>query len=114
LGVSHAQVDDDESAGKHQRVADVVAVAGPTDGRALKAAAVLEDGQQVGEDLARDVFVAQGVDDRYGRVRRASSVIFECSNTAAMMQSTQRDRLRATSGTGLACAQSMSVGPSNR
>ena len=29
---------------------------------------MLEDGQQVGEDLARMLFVAQGVDDRYGRV----------------------------------------------
>lgn len=51
------------------RVGHVVGVAHPGDGLALDRATLLDEGEDVGQHLARVVFVGQPVDDRHARMR---------------------------------------------
>jgi hypothetical protein len=54
-------------------VADVVGIADPGHGAALDRTTMLDEGEDVGEDLAGVVFVGQAVDHRHPRVAPQSA-----------------------------------------
>jgi len=80
------------------RVRHVVGIADERDAQIIEPTMPLEQGEAVGQHLARVQPVRQPVDHRHGGAA-ANSTSVSCANVRAMIRSTQRSRLRAMSAT---------------